>query len=440
MDQFQVGSVEGAARAVTITDGEASAIVPGGAPNELRRVLTLPWLVLYGLGSTVGAGIYVLTGVVAGRAGMHAPLSFLIAALLALFTALSFAELSARFPRAGGALVYVREGIGWKWLSVVVGLLTMTAGMISAATVSLGFVGYFAELSAMPTLIVLAAVVGSVGAIAGWGVRASVVTAGVVTVVEVSGLLAILVFGVGHLSHVQVHAEELLPLGLDGSGWMAIASSSVLCFYAFLGFEDIVNVAEEVRDVRRALPRAILWTLGLSTALYLAVTTVAVLIVPPTVLAGVDAPLALVFERSGGSAEVLALIALAAMLNGALVQIVMASRVLFSLSREGPLPTWMSSIHPKTQTPILATFFVTIGVGLLAATFPLAGLASATASVALAVFSLVNISLLLLLIREGQETPRTERKARLWVPAVGGIASIAFLVLELASQIAAIFE
>ena len=414
---------------------------PTGAAAPLRRVLTLPWLILYGLGSTVGAGIYVLTGAVAGRAGMHAPIAFLIAALLALFTALSFAELSARFPRAGGALVYVREGMGSRWLSLVVGLLTALAGMVSAATVSLGFVGYLGELWTVPPMAALLTVVCMLGGIAAWGVRESVVTAGVITLVEVSGLLAILIFGAGHLAELPLRFGELLPIGLDASVWMAVASSAVLCFYAFLGFEDMVNVAEEVEDVERVMPRAILWTLGLSTALYAGVTTVAVLAVPPEELASAAAPLSLVFERTGGSAELIGLIALTAMVNGALVQIVMASRILYSLSREGPLPGWLGWVHPRTRTPVIATLAVTLGICMLAALFPLVGLAAATATIALAVFSLVNFSLLMLRSRERRDPRgpgRPEAGIPIWIPAVGGVVSLAFLALEVAGRLAGV--
>ena len=118
---------------MTSTDADSGA---------LRRSVSLPWLVLYGLGTTVGAGIYALTGVVAGRAGMYAPAAFVLAAVLAFFTALSFAELSSRFPRAGGEAVYVLEGFGWRWLASAVGVLVVLAGLVSAATVSVGLVGY----------------------------------------------------------------------------------------------------------------------------------------------------------------------------------------------------------------------------------------------------------------------------------------------------------
>jgi amino acid transporter len=414
---------------VTSAEGPESGV-------HLRRVVTLPWLILYGLGSTVGAGIYVLTGVVAGRAGMHAPIAFGIASLLALCTALSFAELSSRFPRAGGALVYVHEGLGSRPLSVAVGVATASAGMVSAATVSRGFVGYLTELATLPTPLVLLVIVGSVGGLAAWGVRESVVAAGLVTLIEIAGLVAVLVFGTIHLvDSPPPHPAALIPSGFEPGMWKPILTSTVICFFAFLGFEDMVNVAEEVRDVRSVLPKAILWTLGLSTALYIAVTAISVLVVAPPELAEVDAPLSLVFERSGGSSTLLSLIALIAMLNGALVQIVMASRILFSLSRDGLLPSQLSFVHPRTRTPIVATALITSIVLLLAAALPLERLAAATASIALGAFVLVNVSLFVILRREALAHPPRPKSLPLWIPAIGAFASLGFLVAELTSPL-----
>ncbi len=405
--------------------------------TRLKRVIELPWLILYGLGSTVGAGIYVLIGAVAGRAGAAAPLAFAVASILALATAISFAELSARYPSAGGALVYVREGLERPRLSLAVGLLTALAGVVSAATVSLGFVGYLAELLALPRLLALLVVVGLVGGLAAWGVRESVVAAGLVTLVEVAGLAAILVFGAVEIGTSPPGRADVLVESFATLDWRAIAGAAVLAFYAYLGFEDIVNVAEEVKDVRRALPRAVVWTLGLSTLLYVAVAAVAVVIVPPAELASAEAPLALVFERSGGSAALLAAIALAAMLNGALVQIVMASRILLSLARHGQVPAIFAWIHPIRRTPLAATLAASLTVAGLAAAFPLAGLAAATASIALAVFSLVNLSLLRLLWRSRHAEASSGfagRRLPLWLPAFGALSSAAFLALEIASR------
>ncbi len=411
--------------------GRAGTEARAGAAPALRRVLTFPWLLLYGLGSTVGAGIYILIGVVAGRAGGWAPLAFLVAALLAVFTAQSFAALSARFPHAGGALVYVYEGFGRRWLSVLVGLSTATAGLVSAAAVSLGFVAYLSALVAVPRGLALIGVVVGVGAIAAWGIKQSIVAAGMVTLAEVGGLVAVLIAGAAHLAgDPPVDALTLWSVSPPRIPVIAILHSAVLCFYAFLGFEDIVNVAEEVKDVRRAMPRAILWTLGLSALLYLIVAAISVLIVPPEELGRADAPLALVFERAGGPAPLLAAVALVAMLNGALVQIVMASRILYSLARDGVLPGWLARVDPRTGTPLLATGLVSLGVWALASLLPIEQLAAATASVALFVFVLVNASLLRLLLAERRRGASEINGRALAIPAIGAAASLAFLAIE----------
>jgi amino acid transporter len=400
--------------------------------SRLRRVVTLPWLVLYGLGSTVGAGIYVLTGVVAGRAGGLAPLAFVLAGGLAALTALSFAALSARLPHAGGALVYVREGLGSRPLSVAVGLGSAAAGTVSAATVTLGFTAYFGDWVPHSGAIVLPCVALGVGGLAAWGIRESVVAAGVVTLVEIGGLLAVLGLGGWQLATgPAIDPGSLVPAGgWTSSVWMVV-SSTVVCFFAYLGFEDMVNVAEEVRDVRRVMPRAIGLTLAISTALYVAVSFVSVLVVPPLELAGSDAPLTLVFERAGGPASLLTAIALVAMLNGALVQMLMASRILYSLGRTGPLPGWLGRVHPRTQTPLAATLCVTIAVMGLAAWLPLERLAAATASIALAVFALVNASLVRIRLRERASGPADAGGRGIGVPLLGAVASVTFLLIEL---------
>ena len=400
--------------------------------TELRRVITLPWLILYGIGSTVGAGIYALTGVIAGRAGMLAPLAFAVAALLALFTALSFAELSARFPQAGGALIYVKEGLRSTALSVIVGLFVALAGIVSAATVSVGFVGYLAELVSLPEIPTLLIVVASIGVVAAWGVKESIAFAGILTVVEVLGLFAVLGFGAVELAASPPESIPAWPTdGLTITDGGAVLGGALLAFYAFLGFEDIVNVAEEVKDVRRVMPRAILYTLGVSTLLYVAVSLVSVLIVAPSELASSSAPLALVFERSGGPPKLLAAIALAAMLNGALVQVVMASRVLFSLARQGLLPGWLSRVHPTRRTPVAATVVVVAIVAACALSQTVEALAAATALIALAVFTLVNVSLATLRVREASRKIVTQFAIiPIWVPILGAIFSASFLALE----------
>ncbi len=387
---------------------------------------------LYGLGTTIGAGIYALTGVVAGRAGMQTPACFLLASFMALFTALSFAELSSRFPRAGGEAVYVREGFGWSWLSTLVGVLVVLAGLVSAATVSVAFVGYLVELAPVPRLPAVCTLVLLIGAVAAWGVKESVTIAGLVTLVEVGGLLLIAGLGAEHLAALPARALEMLPQDLPA--WRAVASAAVLAFYAFLGFEDMVNVAEEVREVRRVMPRAIVITLLVTAGLYVLLSSLAVLVVPPEELAASTAPLALVFERCGGPPALLGVIALFALLNGALVQMIKASRVLFGLAAQGSLPRWLGRVHPRTRTPLLATVLVTALAGLLAATLPLAALAETTSMITLATFALANLALVLVKLRH--EPPEGATVFPLGVPLVGFALSIAFVAIEIASRTA----
>jgi APA family basic amino acid/polyamine antiporter len=386
--------------------------------------------VLYGLGTTIGAGIYALTGVVAGRAGMHAPVAFLLAASIALFSALSFAELSSRFPRAGGEAVYVREGFGRVDLQLVVGMLVVAAGLISAATVSVGFVGYLGAFIAVPKLVGVAGIVIALGVVVGWGVRASVVAAGLMTLLEVAGLFAVITYGAPHLAELPARASEILWLG-PGAG-AGVGAAAILAFYAFLGFEDMVNAAEEVTNVRRTLPAAILITLAVTASLYVVIATVAVLAVPPAELATSHAPLALVFERCGGSAALLGIIALFALLNGALIQVLKASRVLWGLADQGVLPAFLRKIHPRTRTPLVAVSIATGVTGMLAAALPLETLAEATSIVTLATFALANLALVR--IKRRDPSPAEAAVFPIWVPVVGFVLSCGLIVLDLVNR------
>ncbi len=391
----------------------------------LRRSLTLPWLVLYGLGTTIGAGIYALTGVVADRAGMFAPFAFLTAAIIAAFSALSFAELSARYPFAGGEAVYVQEATGSSRLATLVGVLVVIAGLISAATVSVAFVGYLSDLIPLPPGAALAVVAFS-GAVAIWGIKESVTIAGVTTLIETGGLIAIILFGAVALSDFEIQFTQLIPHST--TAWFSIGTSAIICFYAFLGFEDMVNVAEEIQDVRRTLPRAILLTLSITALLYVAVAMTAVLLVTPDELGQASAPLTLVFERAGGNPAMLSLIALVALLNGALIQIIKASRVVYGLSARGMLPQRLAYIHPRLQTPVMATVLITAMASVFATTLPLASLAELTSIITLCTFAAANFSLIVIKWRE-QEAPSTF-KVPLWIPIAGVIASLALLALR----------
>lgn len=402
--------------------------------RPLRRVISLPWLVLYGLGTTIGAGIYVLTGVVAGRAGMHAPFAFAVASLLALFTALSFAELSSRYPRAGGEAVYVLEGFGSLRLSRLVGLLVVLAGLISAATVCVGLVGYLSALVRVPPALGIALVVLGAGGVAAWGIRQSVALAGLMTLIEIGGLLLVIAAGGEQMWSPPARVAWSVPA--DAAAWSAVGAAAILCFYAFLGFEDMVSVAEEAIDARHALPRAILATLSITAVLYVVLAGVAVTSVPPAELARSGAPLALIYARGGGRPEILASIAVIALANGGLIQLMKSARMLYGLAREGALPQLLARplarVSSRTRTPLLATAVVTLTAGIFALSLPLERLARLTSLATLISFTLVNAALLRLKRREppGADTGAATRLP-LWIPAVGFAASLGFVLLEL---------
>ena len=273
-------------------------------PIPLKRALNLAFLTFYGLGTILGAGIYVLVGKIAGIAGFYTPVAFLVAAAVAAVTAFSYAELASRLPKSAGEAVYVHEGFGIRSLSSAVGLLLVLAGVVSSATLANGFVGYFRVFFEVPGWLVITLLVAALGGLATWGIAESAVAATVATLVEISGLILIIVVSFGSLTTFPARLPELLP-PFESTAWAGIAAGAFLAFYAFIGFEDMVNVAEEVKDPRRTLPRAIILAMAISTILYMLVATAAVLALPLTELASTHAPLALMFERATGKSPLL---------------------------------------------------------------------------------------------------------------------------------------
>ena len=235
---------------------------------DLKRSLSLPLVTFYGIGTILGAGIYVLVGKVAGFAGMFTPFAFLLALALAGFSAFSYAELSARFPKSAGEAVYVQEGLGWRHLSIIVGVSITFAGTISVATLLHGFVGYMQVYFGVSAEVVIISLGLLIGLIVAWGITESVWIATLMTLVEMGGLVLIIWVARDSFGDLPVRLPEMIP-PLEGAAWGGIVMGSFIAFYAFLGFEDIVNVAEEVRDPRRNLTRAIILALVITTLFYL---------------------------------------------------------------------------------------------------------------------------------------------------------------------------
>jgi amino acid transporter len=397
----------------------------------LKRTLSLPMMLLYGLGATIGAGIYVLIGDIAGIAGYYAPVSFLVASLMAGFTAASYAELSARLPFAAGSAVYVWEGTGSKRLSLLVGLLVITAGLVSSAALLNGFVAYLNQFIVLDRSVAIVLFALLLGGIAAWGIAESVAIAGLITLIEVGGLVLVIVSSHDALATLPVRWHELVP-PLAISSWSGIYAAALLSFYAFIGFEDMVVVAEEVRDVERKLPLAILLTLVITTVLYMTLMITAVLTLPPQELSASEVPLAHVYQlNSGGDADIINVIAMFAIVNGVLIQIIMASRMIYGLSTRGCLPGWLGVVNRRTRTPLVATFIVTVMVLILALIGRLATLAEATSLIMLAVFMMVNFSLLR--IKRRQPHPAGMHVFPLWVPITGLLFSAMFVLSGLSN-------
>ena len=237
---------------------------------SLQRVLGLPLLTAYGVGNLVGGGYYALMGKVAGLAGAFAPLAFLLAATIASFSALSFCELSARYPLSGGPASYMQSVFGRRSYATVIGMLMVATGTISAATLACAVDGFVQDLAAHPEWLGIAAFIVVLAGVAIWGISESVLLAVGIAAIEVGGLVYVAIAANG--AEVPHHQS---PLALDAFSASGLLVGAFLSFYAFVGFEDLVTLAEEVKDPRRTLPRAVVLSLVVTTVVYVIVTSLA---------------------------------------------------------------------------------------------------------------------------------------------------------------------
>ncbi len=401
------------------------------APQNLKRSLTLFLAVLYGLGVTIGAGIYVLVGVAAGRSGMHAPLALVFAALVMSFSAASFAELGTRMPVSASEAAYVQKAFNRRWLSLTMGLLVVLTATISAATISVGSAGYLGVFVDLPPHWIIALVGLSMGLVACLSTRQSVTIAGIMTLIELGGLVLIIAAGFRAGSGVMTRLPEIMPEPGDVAVWFGLSGTTLIAVFAFIGFEHLINVAEEMKTPSRTLPWALFLTLGVTALIYALVVWVAVVAVSPEELATSNAPLALVFERlTGMPLQTMSLIAVVATLNGIIVHVIMISRVLYGLATQGNLPKALTRLSARTGTPLVTTAIGVTAILALALAVPLAGLADLTARFTLMIFAIVNITLIR--IKSLETTPPAQVFiCPGWVPVAGLVSSIGLLLLDL---------
>jgi APA family basic amino acid/polyamine antiporter len=388
----------------------------------LQRALGLAGLTFYGMGIILGAGIYSVLGVAAGEAGEALWLSVVISSLVALLTALSYAELASTYPETSAEFTYIRQALPrWPAVAVVIGLLVALSSAATSATVAIAFAGYLRSFVEVPPLVVAWILLAAATVLNVLGVKASGWVNALFTLIEAGGLL--LFAGLGATSDTFGRALTAAP------SW-GVMGGAALIFFAYLGFENIANLAEEAKQPERDLPRAIFLSLGIATTLYVVVAIAAVALLPAEQLAETDAPLAdAARERSTSIAGALGGIALFATANTALVSMLVGSRVIFGIARAGELPERLSAVLARRKTPWLAILLV---AGLSAALVPFGGVgvvSSMSSFAALLAFAATNLGLIVLRYRE----PELERPFRVpgaigrfpILPALGVITTIA---------------
>ena len=412
----------------------ATAEITPAVQPKLKRAVGTWLLALYGIGNIVGAGVYVLVGKIAEPAGYLAVVAFLIAAVVAFCAALSYAELAARFPVSAGAAVYLHEAFKKHWLSLGVGLLLITAGIVSTATLLKGFSGYFFLLVTIPKWVSIVIVGLLFLAIILRGIKESVGTAAALTVLEVGGLL----FLIGSIVLAQPNAFasyfqgfQLAAGSMDAVAWAGIISAAFIAFYAFIGFEDMVNIAEEVKNPEKAFPKAILASMAVVTVLYVAVAAAVLGVLPPTIVGTSSAPLADAYHAAtGNNTFIIVVISLLATLNGVLVNIIMGSRFLYGMAKRGWVPTWFAKVskrHVPARGVILAG-----SLSILAALWlPIEQLAQITSLLLLCVFISVNISLIVIRQRPQSSAAQKITLSPAFIPWLGAVASLGLLIGQL---------
>ena len=369
----------------------------------LKRVFGLTTLVIYGVGDILGAGIYAVVGKIAGESGTLVWLAFLVAMVVAALTAFSYAELGSRLPKSGGVAYFIHIAFQREWLSMLIGWLMFCTCLVSMATLAIAFAGYFnAFIPGIPAWAIVLALFATLGFVNFRGMKESSALNILCTSLEVSGLLIVILLSTLYLGGGTATASSALPASPDLIGSSRILPGAALAFYAFIGFEDIVNVAEEVKNPERNVPRAIVLSLGIAGVVYILVSWLATQVLSPAELSASRAPLLDVVRRAQPNfpAVVFTIIALFAVLNTALLNFVTASRLLFGMAREGLLPSWLGTLHPTRRTPT-RTFLVILPIAIaLALSGTLQFLAGTTATLIMGMFCLVNVSLLVIKRRD----------------------------------------
>jgi len=395
-------------------------------------------LLFFVLGDVLGAGIYALVGNVAGEIGGAVWVAFTVGLVLALCTAFAYAELVTKYPHAGGAALYVNRAFNRPFLTFMVAFAVTASGVTSASTLSRAFAGdYLHEFLDINTTLAALVFIAVVALINFRGISESVKTNMVLTAVELSGLLIIILIGLWVLGSGDGDVGRNFEFKEGENAFIAILAGTALAFYALIGFEDSANVAEETQDPTRSFPFALFAGILIAGALYFLVTFAASLVVPTEQLTKSDGPLLeVVREGSSLPTRLFSAIALLAIANGALINMIMASRLLYGMSREKIMPAVLGRVHEGRRTPWVAIVVTTLLAVVLISIGTLEDLAATTVILLLVVFTMVNISVLVL---RREPVDHKHFTARPVFPVLGIVISLGLLVKLATDQDSQVF-
>jgi basic amino acid/polyamine antiporter, APA family len=416
---------------------------------RLRRVMGPGLLLLFIIGDILGTGVYALIGDVAAEVGGAAWVPFLLAFVIAAITALSYLELVTKYPQAAGAALYAQKAFNTPFLTFVVAFVVMCAGITSAATASRFFAAnFFAAFQfswgTAGNLLIALVFIAVLGAVNLRGVGQSLRLNVVLSAVSATGLL--LVIGVGMWAFVEGrHADYARIVAFDTAGdkgiFLAVTSATSLAFFAMVGFEDSVNMAEETKDPVKTFPKVLLSGLSIAGIVYMLIAIIAVALVPVGVLKSSDTPLVEVVQVAAPSLpikDILPFISMVAVTNTALINMLMASRLIYGMARQRVLPPVLGAVSPTSRSPWVAIVFTTavaFGVISYVAVFAsddaIAMLGGTTSLLLLAVFAMVNVAVLVL--RRDASESRPHYRTRTALPFIGCAASL-YLVTPLSGR------
>jgi len=426
-------------------EGKTSAEKSTAQP-ELKRAIGPKLLLLFIIGDILGTGIYALTGQVAAEVGGAAWLPFLIAFAVATVTAFSYLELVTKYPQAAGAALYVHKAYGIHFFTFIVCFVVMSSGITSASAASRAFAvnlvaGFGLDLDNLGVCAIALGFILLVMLVNFRGVTESVMLNVVLTLVELSGLLLVILIGFWAIAGGNADFSRVVAFETPGDKGLllAVSTATSLAFFAMVGFEDSVNMAEETKDPSRIFPRIMLTGLGITAVVYVLVSICAVAIVPIGELAGNETPLVTVVQTAAPGfpiSDLIPFISMFAVANSALINMMMASRLLYGMSRQGVLPKFLSRVHPVRRTPWAAILLTTaIALGLIAYVSldptgsVVALLGGTTSLLLLTVFTVVNVTVLVL---RRQKVDHGHFNAGRILPVIGAVCC-AYLVLPFSS-------